>query len=111
MTGSSRLRLFLLACAFAAGAALPGCQSSRLEDLAPLAGVRNTGTTPDLNVPQQAETAQFSEADKNAKTAELKAALTNQGIQAQGPAPRTSPADLRKAAQQQTQTLKEIEGD
>jgi hypothetical protein len=111
MTGSSAARFFLAATFFAAALASSACQTASLQDIAPLPGVRNTGTTPDLNVPQKAETEQFSEADKNAKIAELKAAQSNQGLKGrQGAAP-TATSQLKKAAQAQAETLKEIEGE
>lgn len=111
MTRSFAARIFFLSTAMSAALAASACQSARLEDLAPLPGVRNTGTTPNLNVAPKAETTQFSEADKNAKTAELKAALSNQGVKGQGGGANASAAQIRKAAQAQTQTLKEIEGE
>jgi hypothetical protein len=90
--------------------AVAGCQSSRLEDLAPLPGVRNSGTTPDLNVLQKAETEQFSEQERDAKAAELAAARASQA-QSAPPAGGVTAAQLRKARQTQTETLKEIEGE
>lgn len=90
--------------------AVAGCQSSRLEDLAPLPGVRNTGTTPDLNIPQKAETEQFSDAERTAKAAELAAARANQAQAAPSSGAATA-AQLRKARQTQAETLKEIEGE
>jgi len=92
--------------------ALVGCQSARLDELAPLPGVRNTGTTPDLNVPQKAETDQFTDADRAAKTSELAAArASQQGAAQPGPAPAATAASLRRASQLQAETLKEIEGE
>lgn len=111
MTGSSAARFFLAATLVGATLALSACQTASLQDIAPLPGVRNTGTTPDLNVPQQAETAQFTEADKNAKIAELKAAQSNQGLNGQQGAAPTVSSQLKKAAQAQAETLKEIEGE
>lgn len=111
MTRSFAARIFFLSTAMSAALAASACQTARLEDLAPLPGVRNTGTTPNLNVAPKAETTQFSETDKNAKTAELKAALTSQGVKGQSAVVNSSAVQIRKAAQTQTQTLKEIEGE
>ncbi len=110
MTRSSAARNFFVVTAVGAALSASACQTASLQDIAPLPGVRNTGTTPDLNVPQTAATEQFSDADKNAKIAELKAAQSNQGLKGQGAAP-TAPSQLKKAAQAQAETLKEIEGE
>ncbi len=111
MTAFARARLSTASIALLAAIAVAGCQSARLEDLAPLPGVRNTGTTPNLNVPQKAETSQFSDADKNAKIAELAAARSGQAAADPSPGARATAAQLRKAAQAQAETLKEIEGE
>lgn len=102
-------RLFVACWALAVAGSVSACQTSSLEDLAPLPGVRNTGTTPNLNIAPTAETAQLTEDQKNAKIAELKAAQSNQGIKAGRPGGQTSAAQLRKIGQQQAETLKEIE--
>ena len=111
MTRSFAARFFLAVTAAGAALSASACQTAGLQDIAPLPGVRNTGTTPDLNVQPKAETEQFSEADKNAKTAELKAAQSNQGLKGQQGAAPTAQAQLKKAAQAQAETLKEIEGE
>lgn len=95
--------------ALAAAAFVSACQTSSLEELAPLPGVRNTGTTPNLNVAPTAETAQLTEDQKNAKIAELKAAQSNQRVKAGRPGGQASAAQLRKIGQKQAETLKEIE--
>ena len=111
MTRSSAARYFFVVTAVGAALSASACQTASLQDIAPLPGVRNTGTTPDLNISQTAATEQFSDADKNAKIAELKAAQSNQGVKGQQGAAPTAPSQLRKAAQAQAETLKEIEGE
>lgn len=91
-----------------------GC-SSTVEDV-PMAegrsgGPTDTGTFPNLNIPPQAATAQFTEEEKQAKLAQLR---TVQQKQNPGAAPVESPEAKRKRLQllqdDQDQTLKVIEG-
>lgn len=89
---------------------LAGCQSSSMDEFAPQAGVRNTGTYPDLNERRTAETAQLTGAEADQKIAELKAAQS--GAVAQGGGnQKSNPAEFRQARENQRKTLKEIEGD
>ena len=59
-----------------------GCSSTNIEGATPVAatdGPKNTGTYPNLNIPPQAAAEQFTEAEKNAKLAQLKAEAQAQG--------------------------------
>jgi len=98
----------LLLLASVALAPMAGCQTSSIDDFAPLEGVRNTGTTPDLNVPRPAETAQLSAAETDQKVAELKAAQQNAAA-GRGGAPATNTEQFRRAQANQQKTLEEIE--
>ena len=73
-------------------------------------GPRDTGTYPNLNVPQQAAATQFSSEERDAKLAALQAQQ-----QRQAPAGAESPEERRRRllrlAEEQEQTLREIEGD
>jgi len=91
------------------------CSSTTLEDV-PMAegrsgGPTDTGTFPNLNIPPQAATAQFTEEEKQAKLAQLRAV---QQKQSPGAAPVESPEAKRKRLQllqdDQDETLKVIEG-
>ncbi|MDP3618569.1 MAG: hypothetical protein Q8R63_02135 [Ramlibacter sp.] len=109
MTRRTAPRLFCVLLALAAAGIVSACQTSSLEELAPVAGARNTGTTPNLNIAPTAETAQLTEEQKNAKIAELRAAQSNQGVKAGRPGGQTSAAQMRKIGQSQAETLKDIE--
>jgi hypothetical protein len=109
MTRRTDPRFFCAILALAAAGIVSACQTSSLEDLAPLPGARNTGTTPNLNIAPTAETTQLTEDQKNAKIAELRAAQSNQAVKAGPPGGQTSQAQLRKIGQAQAETLKEIE--
>jgi hypothetical protein len=109
MTRRTAPALFRVFLALAVGGIASACQTSSLEDLAPLPGARNTGTTPNLNIAPTAETTQLTEDQKNAKIAELRAAQSNQTVKAGRPGGQTSEAQLRKIGQAQAETLKEIE--
>jgi hypothetical protein len=111
MTSASIGTFSRLASVLALGLAVGACTTSRLEDIAPLSGVRNTGVTPDLNVPQQAETEQFSNDDMKATISELKSARSGQGEGGAGRPTAATAAQLRKAAKGQAETLREIEGE
>jgi hypothetical protein len=91
------------------------CSSTTVEDV-PLAAGRSgsptdTGTFPNLNVPPQAATAQFTEEEKQAKLAQLRAVQQKQSPDA---ASVESPEARRKRLQllqdEQDETLKVIEG-
>ena len=72
-------------------------------------GPRDTGTYPNLNVPQQAAAAQLSSEERDAKLAALRAEQ-----QRQAPARAETPEERRRRllgmAEEQEQTLREIEG-
>ena len=108
MTLTSRKRGILALAGGVLALALAGCQT--VDDLAPQAGVRNTGTYPDLNVAQKGETQQLSGAETDQKVAELKAAQAAAAARGGGGSS-TSQAELRGATRKQQQTLKEIEGE
>lgn len=100
----------LVAMALVAAMAVAGCQSSSLDEFAPQAGVRNSGTFPDLNVRKQAETTQLTGAEADQKIAELKAAQASNASQAGGNQT-ANVAQFRQAQQNQRKLLKEIEGE
>ena len=108
MTLTSRKRGILALAGGVLALALAGCQT--VDDLAPQAGVRNTGAYPDLNVAQKGETQQLSGTETDQKVAELKAAQAAAAARGGG-GPSTSQAELRRATKKQQQTLKEIEGE
>ena len=79
-----------MASAMAVGLALTaigGCTSASFEDAS--AGIRDTGAYPNLNIPKQAQTSQFSQGEQTSGLAALEAAHARQ--QAQG-APAAVPA-------------------
>jgi len=103
------------AAALAAALSLAACSSTTIEDV-PVAEGRSgspvdTGTFPNLNIPQQAATAQFTDEERDAKLATLRA---RQQAQDPGGAPVESPEARRKRLQvsqdEQSETLKVIEG-
>ncbi len=63
--------------------ALGGCTSTSLEDALP--GVRNTGTYPNLNIPQRAETGQLTDEEAAARLAVLQGQLNEQKAQPSDP--------------------------
>ncbi|MGX7873095.1 hypothetical protein ACVDG5_010070 [Mesorhizobium sp. ORM6] len=74
------------------------------------AGPKDTGTFPNLNIPPKVAAKQFTDAERNAKLAELKA---DEGAQApKGGAPKvTNQAALTDLAKKHgPQTLNQIEG-
>ena len=103
------------AAVLAAALSIAACSTSTVEDV-PAAegrsgGPANTGTFPNLNIPPQAATAQFTEEEKQAKLAQLRAV---QQKQSPGGAPVESSEAQRKRLQllqnEQDETLKVIEG-
>ncbi|TPK76510.1 hypothetical protein FJ934_13740 [Mesorhizobium sp. B2-4-12] len=90
-----------------------GCSSTNTSGPVPMAedaGPKDTGTFPNLNIPPKVANKQFTEAERNAKLAELKA---DENAQApKGGAPKvTNQATLTDLAKQHgPQTLKQIEG-
>ncbi|TIU29736.1 MAG: hypothetical protein E5W27_03065 [Mesorhizobium sp.] len=91
--------------------AIAGCSSTNIEGTTPVSsaeGLKDTGTYPNLNVPPQVAAEQFTEAEKNAKLAQLKA--DEQGQASKGGAVRvTNPTSLNALAKQHgPDTLKQI---
>jgi hypothetical protein len=117
MTYSKGQRFFpgIGAAVLASALSIAACSTSTVEDV-PMAegrsgGPTDTGTFPNLNIPQQAATAQFTEEEKQAKLAQLRAVQHTQSL---GAAPVESPEAKRKRLQllqdEQDDTLKVIEG-
>ncbi|HEY6631755.1 MAG TPA: hypothetical protein VIZ90_09905 [Rhizobiaceae bacterium] len=103
------------AAALVAALAVGACSGTTIEDVPAAAGRSggpvDTGTFPNLNVPQRAATAQFTNEERDAKLAQLRAKQQSQDI---GGAPVESPEARRKRLQvsqdEQSETLKVIEG-
>jgi hypothetical protein len=92
--------------------AIAGCSSTNIEGATPVSatdGPKDTGTYPNLNIPPKVAAEQFTEAEKNAKLAQLKADEQTQG--STGGAVRvTNPATLNALAKQHgADALKQIE--
>lgn len=92
------------------------CSTSTVEDVAMAegrsGGPTDTGTFPNLNIPPQAATAQFTEDEKQAKLAQLRAVQQKQNP---GATAVESPEAIRKRLQisqdEQAETLKLIESE
>lgn len=104
------------AAVLAASLSVAACSNTNIEDV-PMGAGRSgapvdTGTFPNLNIPQQAATTQFTNEERDAKLAELRA---RQQAQDPGGAPVESPEARRKRLQvsqdEQSETLKVIEGE
>jgi hypothetical protein len=104
-----------VAAVLVAACSLAACSSTTVEDV-PMAegrsgGPTDTGTFPNLNIPQQAATTQFTNEERDAKLAQLRA---KQQAQSPGSSPVESPEARRKRLQisqdEQSETLKVIEG-
>ncbi|UDL90108.1 hypothetical protein LGH82_01520 [Mesorhizobium sp. PAMC28654] len=93
--------------------AISGCSSTGMEGSTPVAsaeGPKDTATFPNLNIPPKVAAQQFTEAEKTAKLAQLKADERAQAAKNSGAKP-TSPAELTALAKQHGgDTLKQIEG-
>lgn len=100
-------------CATAALLALAGCGGgSTIEEAVPVSqGPRDTGSYPNLNIKPQVAAQQFTDAEKDAKLAELKA---DRARAAASPGATTEAADAKAldklAASHASDTLKQIEG-
>jgi len=89
---------------------LSACQTATIEDIVPQA--RKTGTFPNLNIAPTPETTQLTDAEKNAKVAELRAAQQAVRSNGSGGTALTSQASLRQIGQTHaSETLQEIEGE
>jgi hypothetical protein len=92
--------------------AIAGCSSTNIEGATPVAatdGPKNTGTYPNLNIPPQVAAEQFTDAEKAANLARLKADEQAQGSKG-GAVKVTNPATLNELAKQHgSDALKQIE--
>ncbi len=91
------------------------CSSTTVEDV-PAAegrsgGPVDTGTFPNLNIPPQAATAQFTENESQAKLAQLRALQQNQSRGASVESPEILRKRLQVSQDEQDETLKIIEGE
>jgi hypothetical protein len=91
------------------------CSSTTLDDV-PAAegrsgGPTDTGTFPNLNVPQQAATAQFTEDEKQAKLAQLRGLQQRQNPGAPVETAEARRQRLQVSQDEQANTLKVIEGE
>ncbi|MEI9418500.1 hypothetical protein O7A70_12885 [Mesorhizobium sp. Cs1299R1N1] len=90
-----------------------GCSSTNTGGPVPMAtdaGPKDTGTFPNLNIPPQVAAKQFTETEKNAKLAQLKADENGQGAKSGGAAVTNQAALTDLAKKHGPQTLKQIEG-
>lgn len=99
--------------AVAAALAIAACSSTTVEDV-PVAegrsgGPTDTGTFPNLNVPRQAATAQFTEEEKEAKLAQLRALQQRQNPGAPVESAEARRKRLQISQDEQAETLKVIE--
>jgi hypothetical protein len=103
-------------CRIGAGVVLlgiAGCSSTNTSGPTPVAvdaGPKDTGSFPNLNIKPQVAATQFTEAEKNAKLAELKAAENAQGTKGGAPKVSNQAALTDLAKKHGPQTLKQIEG-
>ena len=72
-------------------------------------GARDTGTFPNLNVPQRAAAAQFSDQERDGKLAALRAERQRRAPAA-GETPEERRRRLLRLAREQDETLRDIEG-
>ncbi|QKC71351.1 MULTISPECIES: hypothetical protein [Mesorhizobium] len=92
---------------------IAGCSSTNTSGPVPMAenaGPKDTGTFPNLNIPPQVANKQFTEAERNAKLAELKADKSGQGAKRGGGSVTDQAALTDLAKKHGPQTLKQIEG-
>ncbi|WP_342215755.1 hypothetical protein [Mesorhizobium sp. 113-3-9] len=92
---------------------IAGCSSANTSGPVPMAenaGPKDTGTFPNLNIPPQVANKQFTEAERNAKLAELKADKGGQGAKSGGGSVTDQAALTDLAKKHGPQTLKQIEG-
>jgi len=92
---------------------IAGCSSTNTSGPVPMAenaGPKDTGTFPNLNIPPKVANKQLTEAETNAKLAELKADGSAQGAKNRGGAGVANQAALTDLAKKHgPQTLKQIE--
>lgn len=93
---------------------IAGCSSTNTTAPVPMAenaGPKDTGTFPNLNIPPKVANKQLTQAETNAKLAELKADGNAQGAKSGGAAAVANQAALADLATKHgPQTLKQIEG-
>jgi hypothetical protein len=116
MTYSKGERFFpgIGAAVLASALSIAACSTSTVEDV-PMAegrsgGPTDTGTFPNLNIPQQAATAQFTEEEKQAKLAQLRAVQQSQNAGAPVESAEARRKRLQVSQDEQSETLKVIEG-
>ena len=103
------------AAAVAAALFVAACSTSPVEDV-PVADGRSgsptdTGTFPNLNIPRQGATAQLTDAEKEAKLAQLRAAQERQNSGAAVESPEARRKRLQLSQDEQADTLKVIESE
>jgi hypothetical protein len=90
------------------------CTTSSVEDVAEAPGrssqPADTGTFPNLNIPQHAATTQFTDEERDAKLAQLRAKQQVQDPGAAAADPQTTRKRLQILQDEQDETLKVIEG-
>ncbi len=90
-----------------------GCSSTGTSGPVPMAsdaGAKDTGTFPNLNIPPKVAAPQFTEAERNAKLAQLKADKSGQAPRGGAPKVAGQGAMTDLAKQHGPETLKQIEG-
>ncbi|WP_292335468.1 hypothetical protein [Mesorhizobium sp.] len=91
---------------------IAGCSSTKTNGPTPVAagtGPKDTGTFPNLNIKPQVAAPQFTEAEKNAKLAQLKADENAQAAKGGGPKVANQAALTDLAKKHGDETLKQIE--
>jgi hypothetical protein len=91
------------------------CSTSSTEDVALAPGrsgqPADTGTYPNLNIPQHAATSQFTDEERDAKLAQLRARQQVQDPGAAAADPQATRKRLQLLQDEQDETLKVIEGE
>ncbi|ESW80204.1 MULTISPECIES: hypothetical protein [unclassified Mesorhizobium] len=93
--------------------AMAGCTSSNIEGAAPatgLVGAKDTGSYPNLNIRPQVAAEQFTDEEKNAKLAQLKAEEQSQAAKGGGVKVADQAALDQLAKKHGAEALKQIEG-
>jgi len=95
--------------------AAAGCTSTNIEDVVPQSGTvtgpNDTGSYPNLNIPPRQAAQQFTDADKNAKLAQLQADQAAANAVSGSTSETPDAAELDKLAKTHaSDTLKQIEG-
>ena len=92
---------------------IAGCSSTNTGGPVPIAetaGPKDTGTFPNLNIPPKVAAKQFTNEERDAKLAQLKADENRQGAKRGNPAVSNQAALTDLAKKHGPQTLKQIEG-